>query len=358
MRLLVPCDFSGKLYFMEPHPVPQDILNTEFKLFGSFTLKQFLKMLFGCLFALFIYLTPIPAILKWPFIGISITLGIALAIVPRFDVKLSGFVKAIFISPRYIWMKNSKTPDILNYQQKSTKPQPKINPERRSNLPPKQMTEDEISIEKLLSANSPAEKMLITQNTQQSNSSEPSTARDQNIDRMFQNVYTNVAENENDKNNYDVSKMSQGELIKEIQRLRTALNQLVKDEHYKEKESEILSQINELYQATKSTDVPVNDQLTPGLNMQGSSDIKGQSVFGIVVDKADRPIANAKIYFDEADNAKDRVIITGPDGKFGTQGKLGYGNYTVKVEHPNYRFDPYIIQVGPSTLPAFKLRSR
>src|SRR5260221_2036340 len=106
---------------MEQHPVPQNIIDVEFKLFGSFTLKQFSKILFGSLGALLIFFIPMPSIIKVPLMGISIFLGLGMAIVPNLSVWLNGMLKAIFISPRYVWVRETVTPDLLKSRQSSTK---------------------------------------------------------------------------------------------------------------------------------------------------------------------------------------------------------------------------------------------
>jgi hypothetical protein len=99
---------------MEPHPVPQNILDIEFKLFGAFTLSQFGKILIGCMGGVAIFfLLNINPLVKIPLILISVGTGVLMAIIPNFGTWLGGFIKALFISPRYVWVKETSTPELL-----------------------------------------------------------------------------------------------------------------------------------------------------------------------------------------------------------------------------------------------------
>jgi len=102
---------------MERHAVPQNIMEVEFKLFGSLTVKQFAFMAAGFLIALGIYYMPIIDIMKYPFIAISSIGGLVLSIgqingQPS-TTWLSNFIAALFTSQERVWKKTAVTPEIF-----------------------------------------------------------------------------------------------------------------------------------------------------------------------------------------------------------------------------------------------------
>ncbi len=102
---------------MEKHAIPQNIMDVEFKLFGSLTVKQFMSLSGGIIIALFIYFFPILIIVKIPIMAFSVVLGLAMAFVKvngqDFSRWFTSFVKAMFSSQKYVWKKETKTPKIL-----------------------------------------------------------------------------------------------------------------------------------------------------------------------------------------------------------------------------------------------------
>ena len=103
---------------MRQHPIPQNILDVEFKLFTKFTLKEFAYLAIGLGFGgLMIYLTVkeiIPGILGIPVFIFSSVAGIFLALVPINDQDADTFIKnyltAITSPTQRVWM-NKKIRD-------------------------------------------------------------------------------------------------------------------------------------------------------------------------------------------------------------------------------------------------------
>jgi hypothetical protein len=95
---------------MENHPIPQDVTGFKFRLIGSVTVKQFLYLLGGGVFALLFYFFPIPFLLKLPFMFLSGGVGLCLAFVPidgrPMDKMLVNFFKAIPAENQYIYKKH------------------------------------------------------------------------------------------------------------------------------------------------------------------------------------------------------------------------------------------------------------
>lgn len=102
-----------------PHAVPQNILDVEFKLFGSLTVKQF-SYIAGFAFAAVIFYFIFGSIpwLAWPLILVSIGLGLALALVKinqrPFDIWLTNYISAVMGSQRSIYKKTRKKVIVLD----------------------------------------------------------------------------------------------------------------------------------------------------------------------------------------------------------------------------------------------------
>ncbi len=357
---------------MEPHPVPQDIINAEFKLFGSFTLKQFMKIVIGCLIGLAVFISPLPALIKFPIIIGSVLTGIAMAILPNFGTWLSGYIKAIFISPRYVWVKQGSPPELLAGKTvKNIEDDQKVSKSKGK----KKINLEEISLERLLSARDNPRKSTPRARTTDDLENNPI---EQNLDRMFNAIYSDQVNNKNTETppsvqakeqttKKDPMQKTKEDYLTEINTLKSQLQGLVKDGKYKDKEAEILSKINDLYQELKMMDMDLTDdetknseQINPKniTNFKGEVQTNGQIVFGMVVDKTDKPITNATITFDDSESDVYFTAVTGNDGKFVTDKKVAQGTYDVLITHPNHKFNTYRIVVGEQKLPAYKLREK
>lgn len=98
---------------MEQHPIPQNVSSYQFKLVGDMTLKQFFQLAGGILVGLIFYSAPIPGIIKWPFIIVSVILGAGMAFVPLEERPLESWIMAFFsaiYSPTvFSWKKTTET---------------------------------------------------------------------------------------------------------------------------------------------------------------------------------------------------------------------------------------------------------
>ncbi|MBI5358389.1 PrgI family protein [Candidatus Amesbacteria bacterium] len=92
---------------MDQHPVPQNISSYEFRLVGDMTLKQFLQLAGGGFVGLIFYRLPLPLLLKWPLIFLSIFIGIMLAFIPvqgrPFSAWLLAFIRAVYSPTEFFW---------------------------------------------------------------------------------------------------------------------------------------------------------------------------------------------------------------------------------------------------------------
>ncbi|MBD3279332.1 MAG: hypothetical protein GF390_01315 [Candidatus Pacebacteria bacterium] len=109
---------------MREHPIPQDISGYKFHIVGNMTLKQFAEVAAGCGLALLIYITNLPAIIKWPLILTSLAGGALVAFVPfaerPLDHWLITFFKILYKPTKFFWRRKPKIPDPFTYQPKKT----------------------------------------------------------------------------------------------------------------------------------------------------------------------------------------------------------------------------------------------
>ncbi len=97
---------------MRQHPIPQNILDVEFKLFTKFTLKEFAYLAIGLgIGGLLVYLMAghtIPAIIGVPGLILSAGSGIFLGLVPindqDADVFIKNYVSAITTPTQRVWL--------------------------------------------------------------------------------------------------------------------------------------------------------------------------------------------------------------------------------------------------------------
>ncbi len=94
------------------HPVPQNIMEVEFKLVGDMTLRQFSYVGGGAIIGFIIYSQPLPSIIRWPLILLVATVALGMAFVPMEERGLDEWIRNYFTasySPtRRVW-KRSKS---------------------------------------------------------------------------------------------------------------------------------------------------------------------------------------------------------------------------------------------------------
>jgi hypothetical protein len=353
---------------MEPHPVPQNIIEVEFKLFGSFTLKQFSKILLGCVAALIIFFLNIPEIIKYPLCFLSVILGVGLAIIPNLGIWINGFLKAIFFAPRYVWVKDVHTPEILkNKAKQATSENLKVSTAMAS----KKIDITELPLDKLFGTKTTT---VIEEDKIENND----PVKDDNFKRVYADVFGDDIFTRDQNSPLNQMKHEKIEEVKsadtpkkaedytaEIQKLKFQLSMLEKDASYKAKEEEIISRINDLYRElklinheaqsgiTSTADLNIKQKITQNLDRK-----EGKVVIGIVVDKKDIPIADTEITFvNRTDNTVYKIKST-QEGKFSTGEPMEYGIYDITLQNAKHKFHTYSIKIGEENLPAYKFRER
>lgn len=118
---------------MRQHPIPQNVLDVEFKLFTKFTLREFAYLAIGVsIGGIFLYFTTkgqIPGIIGIPIFVIFSALGAFFALVPINDQPADKFVTNFFNAinrpTQRVWLntelKNQRAKPVIQTEQKKSK---------------------------------------------------------------------------------------------------------------------------------------------------------------------------------------------------------------------------------------------
>jgi len=364
---------------MTQHPVPQNVIEVEFKLFGSFTLKQFSKILIGALIGTVVFILPLPGIIKIPISGLCFILGIGMAVTPALGTWLSGFLKAMFVSPRYVWIRDVRPLDILRAKEitVTTAKDFKVGAAKKTS----KVDIDKLDLRQIYGSNDKANltQQIIQSTVTEENDSDlkPDKVSEDNFVRVYEDVFgegifsrtkdsaldTFYKKEFIDKPKAEINNENKiQDYKKEIEDLKYSLSLLSKDENYKLKEEEILSRINDVYREIKVLDNPQlnTGSVIPIIKNQSlqTTIVSGKIINGIIVDKKDSPIPTAIISFV---NKQKNVIYrtkSSADGKFTTGTPIPIGSYAVVIEEATHKFHTYLVEVNNQNLPAFKFREK
>jgi hypothetical protein len=299
---------------------------------------------------------------------LSLAVAFFMATIPRFSEWLTGFVKALFITPRYVWVKEGSIPEILTGRPVKSKTQDK---NISSSISKKKLDIDSLPIVEMFATRA-------VSNPDYSFSSDldidvfDKNVSDSKFDQVMQNIYaremtsttsrskvTSVEQEKTAQNKKRPLPTSSKELVNEIKLLKLELSKIKKDDNYKEKEELILNRISELFRELKILSGKYNSMDERTIQKQRSLQPQedGKEIYGIVVSKSNIPIANAKVIFVNQSNQKIQAL-TNQTGKFNTEVRLPNGEYSVYIEAPPMRFHTYKIVVGDQKLPGYKFREK
>ncbi|HSW89522.1 MAG TPA: PrgI family protein [Patescibacteria group bacterium] len=104
---------------MQEHPVPQNVTGYEFHLIGSMTLKQFMELAGGVLFAVIANSTNLPGIIKIPIAILSVAIGAGMAFLPfegrPLDRWIIAFIRSIYQPTMFFWKKTQSVPQAFEF---------------------------------------------------------------------------------------------------------------------------------------------------------------------------------------------------------------------------------------------------
>lgn len=280
---------------MEHHAVPQQVTSYEFRLVGSMTLKQFIKLASGLILAFIFYHSKLIFFIKWPLVAVCASLGTALAFLPVNEQPLEKWIFAFFhsiYSPTiFIWQKQPKRLDFAEegFEQPEAPKEKPVTPE-----------EKEPQIEEFLAS-------------------------------------------------IDEEKMAEGQMpkAKSKKKEEMAEGEKPKDEG---KEPEIILERKAPPEATAETEfgeIPMPEPpKTPN------------KVVGMVFDQEGKLIENAIIEIQDKSGNAVRALRTNRLGQFETATPLSNGEYLVTVEKEGYNFDILKLEAKGEILEPLRIKAK
>lgn len=102
------------------HPVPQNVMDVEFKLVGDLTIRQFSYLLIFSILIFLVYSIHLPFIFSYPIMAVLLLMGLGFAFVPLNDISLDkwavNYVRAI-TNPRIrVWKHKNRMPYYLTFE--------------------------------------------------------------------------------------------------------------------------------------------------------------------------------------------------------------------------------------------------
>jgi hypothetical protein len=147
-----------------------------------------------------------------------------------------------------------------------------------------------------------------------------------------------------------------------INRLQFELSKLQRDGSDKANEERVMNEINDLYREYRLMQgeraYKMEPQVKAKVNEMEARTAGGRIVFGIVVDKRDKPLGNSKVILKSVSNNAQMAINTDQNGRFSTNQALPKGDYEVNIELPGKKFHTYKISIAEQELPGYKFRER
>jgi hypothetical protein len=120
------------------HPVPQNVMDVEFKLIGELTIRQFSYLLVFTLLAFGAASAGIPVIFKYPLVPFLVLTGLAFAFLPFNDITLdkwvANYISAITTPRLRVWKHVQRVPYFFTLDTSKIKEDPR---EQRSPLKPR-----------------------------------------------------------------------------------------------------------------------------------------------------------------------------------------------------------------------------
>lgn len=362
---------------MEAHPVPQNIIDVEFKLFGSFTLSQFAKILVGSLIGVGIFFLNFNPLIKFPLIGIVVVLGFGLAIVPNLGVLLKGLLRSVFISPRYVWIKTPSIPELL---------MPKVVQKNQVAIDTNDaaLSKRKLSIDEIPLADDDFNSSVIT-----NDAGETKEVFLKMYDAVYgTNHYNATVEKEEEKikfqdtqssksfasqflnkafQSFDISLLNpinkkpktKEEYLSELNLLKSELDQLDPlKEIDQDRRKGIVEKMDALYSEYKKIIGVDSPEILQNDPAKISATKTGKVLNGIIVSRLDQPIPDAEIYLKNTFFNKTYKTISLENGRFSTNIPIPQGDYEIKVIKPGIKFHSYNIKITPKKPPSYKFREK
>lgn len=323
---------------MEPHPVPKNILTVDFKLFGALTVKQFLKVLGVSLLGLVLFVSPLPKLFSIPLIVIVVILGILSALVPGFQTRLFGFIKALFVSPQYVWKKQQTPPEVLI--QKAKEAEEEMQEIKRAAKTGPSL--NKLSIDQLIDARNLA--------TGEKEERDELDIGQKSIG--FDEYYTEAFGSRTKKTSPIVAGNTSDKPILAMASNPVANKNAVDESIQKLAGSTTATEIADSFTAAKQQ--IAEQSVVPSMAKAS------RYIYGIVVDNKEQPVPAATvIMLNNSGQQVEPQTTTGSDGRFSLETTgLVHGSYIIRILHPGFAFYDFRVNYDDKKLPAYKFKAR
>jgi hypothetical protein len=363
---------------MREHPVPQDVTGYQFHIIGNMTIKQFAELCLGVIIGLMFYGSNLPMIIKWPLIGMAIGAGVLAAFVPfeerMLDHWIVTFIRVLYRPTKFYWRKEPKIPDPFLYEsngQRNMEPEIDLSPARRQRIKDYlHSLNDEDSrdafdkyqddrIAELMTAFS---QVTVAQTSVQEHAVKPSLEVRQRSLNITAPTSNDALAVEN-KSILSTDQVAQEIAIPEV--ANVAVDSSVTDPTTASAATldtpESTIQVVTQYVPTQSTPSFDPDQLTMAQFNQNlpfpTAPTEPNRPVGMVLGPNYELASGAIVEIATSDGQVARAIKTNSLGQFFVTTALAPGNYVLTVDHPNYEFTSFQLQLTNQVVPPLEIKA-
>jgi hypothetical protein len=327
---------------MERHPVPQNIMDVEFKLFGALTIRQFSYAAAGFVIALLFYFSELPDILKWMFIGISLLGGFFLSLVKingqPSTVWMTNFITSMLEPQERIWRKTPSVPELLkNTPQMETK---KIDEEAALLSREKQNVLSEMPLTQVIIPES--EKRLI----------EDESTELKKIDEHFDFLFNELPQIATTSVNPAIQEQATPPVNPIVALPQTLAAAVGPEKHSGDtlyRGSDYAVTFNPLQ---KSVNRPIKVQKD---NLPVTNETN--YLKGLVIDKKEQPLAEADVFVSNQSGQVIRNTVSNSAGRFSINTALVSGDYLLDIRKEGLKFPRYSVSLKGDKILEIKLQA-
>ncbi len=334
---------------MEPHSIPQNVTQFEFKLVGDMTLKQFVYLAagVGVAYLTFVFLAVRIPFLAWPIIVIFSFLGIAFAFIPISDRPLDywvvAFLKSIYQPTERVWKRKGK----LSSQD------PLFTTRLNIYLSSKELAQRQVAQVEL--SQLVAAKASIPYNPPLPSPSQ--LEKTVELGRQAQSLQIKILEAERNLQQIKNQAGSNQDPKMYTQEAKQTLDNL---QHLVKEASEVKGKLQEVTgkevrpQAPKVTIVIPRPKTATQPTLTSFPNV----INGIVVDPARNYLENAIVVIHDKDGLPVRALKTNKLGQFTGSTPLPNGIYTIEIEKDDLVFDVLQLELGGDILQPIRIAAK
>lgn len=377
---------------MQQHPVPQNIINFQFKLVGDMTLKQFGYLAGGIILGILASKLPYPSFFNYTLAGLFAFSGFALAFLPiedrPLDIWVKNFVISIFSATQFVYKKTGGNLDFLNIdltrdaQNAAVIIEKNLKQDRYRDYLGTLTSATKSTLDapinqylKTLKLDDTTAPMLQTQNistTRQANVRPTNTFEEVKIRPLAQTPISTVKKEDQASAQFQTIRLSSQNQPKTVfvkdtyraplaeiksknvsfdylkQKAQTAEPTRNPEEDERKKKEMVTQKLQEIQKKQAVVHHDLNGQIT-GQTIDVSN-IKRiyqtpqtpktpNIICGTILDQNDEPVRSAILEIKNSYGAAERTLKTNSIGQFVTMTPLENGKYTITIEKSGYSFD-------------------